>query len=413
MGVLNTPPQLANASLIAGFDKKLQMKSSLLDIYENSSGMYVMENKKIPNAIRMMVDQKVADKNNITITFTGELQGLGIYDLTRARGLERYPITKSVTVYRNIVRKVVGEPGYGPDELDAKPYGLYEQWIDQLGEWNRQHHGLSLRQCVLEQYGESLQYGRTAAFCPRNWTPNILVAGRSLRNMQVPYQTNRATYTTNIVNAIFASGANSLTPLVTQTLNMPNLSNAQNACLGMRIEKLSIPGFSAGGWILTMSELQATYLTDPVWSTRNLGSQYMQFNDLNEKVQNWYGVMGRYKDFLLVQDILQPTLIISGTSAPWGMTAGYMYPGTDDDRERDDDDTRDTANILGKAAVIDWNPQKLHHISDDDDYKITLGHGTSLVEGVSQPIYDDEAPRFGSHEQYTSAVMICGLPDYV
>lgn len=415
MGIgLNVVPQLAANSQIRGYDKRLQMTSALCDIYENSSGMYVQEKKSIPDAIRMKVDSKALDgSNNVTITWTDQLQGLGVYDNQVAIGTERFPVTKTTTIQRNIVRKVVGSPGYGNEKLDAKPYNLYEQWIDRLGRWNKDHHGLSIRQAILEQFGESLVYGRTLPLCQRNWNPNILIAGRSLRNMQIPYNTNRATFTTNIVNAIFASGGGSLTPLVTQTLNMPNLSNAQNAALAMRIEKLSLPGFTAGGWVLTMSELQATYLGDPVWSARNLGSLYIAFERLNEKVQNWYGVQGRFKDFLLVEDVMQPTLIISGTSEPWGMTAGYIFPGDDDDRERENVLTRDTVNILGKAAVIDWNPEKLHHISEDDDYGLVEGHGTALVEGITQPIYDQQNPRAGSHEQYSSAIMICGLPDYI
>jgi hypothetical protein len=416
MGIgLNTPPILATPSQIAGFDKQLRMKSKLLDIYENSKGMYVQSKKNIPNAIRMVVDERArSESNNITITWTGRLQGDGIYDPQPAIGQERYPITKSLTIYRNIVRKVVGSPGYGNDKLDSKPYGLYEQWIDQLAEWNRDHHGMSIRQALLEQYGESLVHGRTQAVSQRNWNPNIFIAGQNYRNMQVTYSTNRATYTNNIVNSIWQSGGNSLTPLVTQTLNMPNLSNAQNLCLDLRIEKLSLPGFNAGGgWVLTMGELQATYLGDPVWSTRNLGSLYIERDRISEKLQNWSGLLGRYKDFLLVEDFMQPTLIISGTSEPWGMTAGYIHPGDDDDRERNNVLTRDTVNILGKASVIDWNPEPLHHISEDDDYGLVLGHGTALVEGITQPIFDQQNPRAGSHEQYSSVIMICGLPDYI
>ena len=57
VGVL-TPQQLAANSLIAGFDKQLRMKSMLDDIYEQLSGLYVMEKQNIPDVIRMKVDAK-------------------------------------------------------------------------------------------------------------------------------------------------------------------------------------------------------------------------------------------------------------------------------------------------------------------------------------------------------------------
>lgn len=413
IGVL-PPPILATPSQIRGYDKRLQMKDALLDIWEISSGMYVQDKKSIPDAIRMKVDEKaLGESNNVTISWMGRLRGPGIYDPQQAIGREQTPSTKTTTIQRNIVRKVVVKPGYGPDDLDQNPYGLYTKWLDQLSLWNQEHHGMSIRQTVVETYGESLVWGRTAALCPRNWNPNIIIAGRTLRNMQVAFSANRATYTTRIVNSIFTSGGNSLVPTINQTLNQPNLSNAQNTALRMRISKLNLPGFPGGGWVMTMSELQAVYLSDPAWSARNLGNLYTAVNRLNEKVQNWSGVIGKYKNFLLVEDVMQPTLKISGTSDPWGMTAGYMLPGDDEDREREDPDTRDTFFILGKAAIIDWRAQAIRHIKQTDDYGIRLGHGTALTEGLTLPIYDQEFPGAGTHEQYGCILGVAGLPDYV
>jgi len=81
----------------------------------------------------------------------------------------------------------------------------------------------------------------------------------------------------------------------------------------------------------------------------------------------------------------------------------------DDQRERDDLNTRDTVNILGKNGIIDWNPEPLHFIKQDDDYEMVKGRGTALVEGICQPIYD----RAGVHEQFSSMTLICSLPSYV
>jgi len=416
MGVGVLPPTpLARNSIIRGYDKELRMKSALDDIYEDVSGMYVLEKEQVPNAIRMVVDKTEKVKsNNVTITMVLRLGGGGVYDPNPLIGTEARPVTKSFTIYYNICRKAVTTPGYGPDDEDAKPYELYEKWVDQLALWNREHHGWSIRQTILEQYGETLVHGRTLPFCPRNWTPNILVAGMGRRQMQVAYNTNRANYTTSIVNRIVLSGGGSLAPLVTQTMNVPTLTNAQNIALDNRITQLQIPGLPGGrGWILTMGELQYAFLGDATWSQRNLGSLYVAKAALPEKVQNWRGVCGAYKNFLLVQDMMQPTLIVSGTSEPWGMTAGYVEPGDNDQRQRDNSMTRDTAFILGKAAVVDWQKMPLRHVKQDDDYEYIMGHGTAVCEGVQMPIYDQQVPGVGTHEQYSSAVIILGLPDYV
>jgi len=416
VGVI-TPTALAAASQIAGFDKELRIKEVLDDIYEQLSGLYLLDSKTIPdNALRLKVDAKAkAESNNITITMRLHIQGGGVYDPNVLIGNEVRPTTYSLTIRKNIVRKAVTSPGYGPDEEDARPYGLYKDWIDALALWNKEHHGWSIRQAILEQFGESLVYGRTLAASARNWNVNMLIAGLGRTNMQVNYNVDRAALTTSLVNRILLSGGGSMNPLITQTLNQPNLSNANLLALDNRIAKLRLPGMPGdGGWIITISVIQNTYLGDPAWSARNLGTQWSNVTELNEKVQQWSGITGKYKNFYIVCDERQPTLRVSGTSAPFGLSAGYMLMGDVDNRGLDDLWTRDTAFILGKACVVDWCSTPLRHITQDDDYKMVMGHGTVKVEGISQPIFGNNEGLTGTLlEQYSSMVMVLGLPEYV
>lgn len=416
VGVI-TPTALAAASQIAGFDKELRIKSVLDDIYENLSGMYLLDRKTIPqDAMRLKVDAKAkAESNNITITMRLHIRGGGVYDPNVLIGTEVRPTTYSLTIRKNIVRKAVTSPGYGPDEEDARPYGLYKDWIDALSLWNKEHHGWSIRQSILEQFGESLVHGRTLANSPRNWNVNMLVGGLGRTNMQVNYNNDRAALSTSLVNRILLSGGGSMNPLITQTLNQPNLSNANLLALDNRIAKLKLPGLPGdGGWIITISEIQNTYLGDPAWSARNLGTQWTNVTELNEKVQQWSGITGKYKNFYICCDERQPTIKISGTSSPFGLSAGYVLMGDVDNRDRGNLWTRDTVNILGRAAIVDWLSDPLRHVTQDDDYKMVMGHGTAVVEGISQPIYGRAEGLTGPQlEQYSSMVMVLGLPEYV
>ena len=416
VGVLG-PTALAGNSIIRGYDKKLRMKAILDDIYETLSGMYVLDKKEgPPDAIRMKIDAKAkADSNNITVTMVLRLQGSGVYDPNVAIGTEARPVTRSFVLRRNIVRKTVTTPGYGIEDLDANPYGLYKNWVNQLAIWNKEHHGWSIRQALLEQFGETLVHGRTLGNSARNWSPQFLVAGLGRINMRVNYNVDRAAFSTSIINRILLSGAGSMNPLVTQTLNMPNLSNANNLALERRIEQLKIPGLPGGrGWVLTHSELQGTYLGDTAWSARNLGSAWSNVTELNEEVQKWPGVMGSFKNFLLCQDVRQPTIRVEGTSAPFTLTAGYMLMGDVDNRQRDNLWTRDTAFILGVGAVCDWTAMPLRHIVQDDDYGMVDGHGTAKVEGIQMPIFGGPEALVGTQqEQFSSMTMVLGLPEYV
>ena len=414
MGIgVNAVTELAAASRIAGYDKELQLRSSLDDIYGKSVGMYVGGKRPtVPDAIRMKVVEKAdPDSNNITITMVDKLGGEGVYDNTLLIGTETRPVTRAFTIYRNIVRKAVTTPGYGPDDLDSNPYGLYEFWVEQLSNWNKEHYGRSIRQGILEQYGETLVHGRTAALHVRNFHPNMAVCGRSRRNMQVTYDPNVGNYTNNIVNDILASGGGSMNPIANQTLNQPNLSNLCHLALDLRINKLSLPLKGRKmGWVFTLGERQETYLGDPVWSQRNLGSLYTSITELPKEVMEWPGVIGSYKDFLMVCDVMQPTLIVDGTSAPFGLTAGYVDMGDDDHRQREELFTRDTCFILGQGAIIDWQAQKLRHVKQDDDYEIIKGHGTAKTEGITLPVWNRDT---ANAINYSSLVAICTLPDYV
>ena len=409
-----TPNRMPANSRLVGYDKQLRMKALVEDIYSKLTGQFNTEKKSIPNAIVMRIDEGALSGNEeAVITLKLKLNGAGVYGNNFAVGQEERPRTRAVRIYRNNLRKPVTTPGYGKRKLDAEGYKLYEVHVDDLADWNKDHDGLEDRQSILERFGETLVFGDTAANCVRNWNMNMFVCGLPKRTASPTYSANTANYTTNIVATIKASGGGAIKiPHVNQTLNQPNLSNISNFCLDRRIDRLNIPGLPGGrGFIGTISEDQAVYLGDPVWSNRNLGALYMGKTALSEKVMNWPGVIGAYKDILLVVDPRQPTIDITGTSAPHGLSGGYLWPGDVDLRNKDQDTVCDTMFILGRGAEINWYPEKLHHVQQVDDYGAIVGHGTALVRGKQVPHYTDE--NGNNPEQFTSAVVLCRLPEYV
>jgi hypothetical protein len=413
LGVL-APSAIANDSRIIGYDKKLQMKALLEDIYTELTGHYNTEKKTLPkNALRLQIsDGALSDSSEAVITMKMPLTGVGVTGNDFAIGQEERPVTRATRIYRNDLRKPVTTPQYGVRALDAKGYKLYEQHVDDLGPWNKEHYGLEIRQAILETYGETLVYGDTAAACVRNWNMNMFVCGLPLRDARPTYNSTVADYTTNIVGKVNDSGGGDIkTPHVGQTLNIPNLDNISNFAMNRRIARLNIPGVTGGrGYIVTISELQANYLGSPAWSERNLGAVHITKAALPEKVMNWPGVIGAYKDLLIVVDPRQPTIDITGTSQPHGLSAGYMWMGDNDQRNRDQDTVLDTVFILGNGSFIDWYPEKLHFVFQLDDYTKIKGVATALVRGVQTPVYTDD--NTANPEQFGSAVALCRLPEY-
>jgi hypothetical protein len=414
IGVL-APTALDANSLRIGFDKQLRMKSLPEDIYTALSGLTKpAENKSIPSAIYLTVDTEALNgSNSAVVTMKKPLSGAGVFGNTVAIGSEERPTTKSFRVYRNNCRKVITTPGYGTRKLDADYLKLYPQHIDDLSTWNKEQEGLEIRQAFLQTWGYSLTFGDTAATCAQNWNPNIFVSGLPIRSCSPTFSTNTATYTTNIVNSVIAAGGGSILPTIGQTLNQPNLSNLSNFALERRITPLSIAGLPGGkGYVLTVSERQAAFISDPAWSQRNLGS-LIRRDQLPEKTASWPGVIGAYKDLLIVLDVRQPTLNPTGSSAPFGLSAGYLWPGDIDQRYRDDRDVIDTAFLHGNSSIFKWEPEKLHHIQQEDDYGKVVGHGTARVWGHRIPIYDQAVPNMGSAEYFGGVLVLCRLPDYV
>lgn len=417
VGVL-PPQQLAAQARIVGYDTKLRMRAMLDDIYSGYTGLYDVKKESIPdNAIVAKIGSDIKIQNGIEgrVTMKVRLGGTGVYGNQYAIGRETRPQTRTAPVYCNNLRKVVeAPPGYGRRKLEADPYKLYEKHVDEVGDWNKHHKGLEYRQSFVERYGETLIYGDTQAQCQRNWNPHVMIAGLPHSTALVAYSQNRAQYTTNIAQAILAQGGGSFAQNVQNTLLNPTLSTISNIALQRRVPKIRIPQIPGGmGWILTVSERQANFIGDATWSARNLGTEFVARDRLKGHEQLHEGVLGYYKTMLICTDVMQPVIIPGGTSAPFSLTTQYVWPGDDDQRERDNPWCRDTFFLHGMGSIWDWTPEPLHWIKQDDDYEAINGRGSALVRGVQLPIYDlAQTIVAGQRPQYWGGILgICGLPD--
>jgi hypothetical protein len=417
------PTALSPQSRKVGLETELQIKSVPRSIYTALKGLYNAKQQNMPSGIYMKVNE-VALRNawRARITLLERLSGAGVMGGRQAIGEEEQPSTKVAEVYHNNCRKVVSVPGYGIEKLHAEYLNLFEKFIDQLADWNREQEDLEIHQALLETYGETLLHGETSSIvdpydptagsgpCAPRWNPNVFVAGLGAHN-QPDYDLSVNTHTQNILTSLGQTPGGNGTFLDTDAL-----SNLSNYALLKRIEPLDIPGAPSGkGYVLTISELQAMYIGDPNWSVKNLGSLFVQKTGLNDKIMNWPGVIGMYKDLLLVVDHRTPTVTRTGSTA---LNAGYIKHGNIDERNRDQmstGDVFDVAILHGRGAVVKWEPEPLHSIKQDDDYQKINGVGTACVRGIQIPLYWRNIENKGSDppEQFTSAVVLCAMPGEV
>jgi len=415
-GILGPTP-LSKQSRMVGMDAELRLKSVPNSIYTALTGMYNTQKQAMPNAIYMKISEK-ALKNawRTRITRLDRLKLAGVFGNAQATGTEEQPSTRVAEVYYHNCRKVVSVPGYGTEKLSADYLGLFEQHIDNLADWNKEQEDLEIHQALLETFGNTLTDANAdTAYvnggpCRSNWNPNIFIAGIGAQSAALPaYNANPATFSANIAAALNGVGSGLGT-----FLNSDVLSNISNYALWKRIEPLEIPSSSGKGYVLTISELQAMYLGDPAWSSKNLGSLFIAKAALNEKVMNWPGVLGMYKDLLLVVDHRTSAVQRAGNA----LTAKYVTHGGIDNRNRGmvqnsttHDHIYDVAVLHGKGAIWKWEPEPIHHIEDDEDYKKVKGVGTACARGIGIPLWwEDIDTKSTPPEQNTSAVVLCGIP---
>lgn len=414
---------LNNQALITKYSTELRRMAIPRDIYTNLRGEHIIykgQQMSIPNGIYTKISASdQAGANNIRVLLKMPIRANILRGNTTALGTEVAPVIKSATLYRNNYRFVVQDvPGYGENRLDAAPYRLYENHVRDLSPHAAAEEGLEIRMALLESYGWNLMAGSTQNVAPAQWNRNFFVVGTPL-NQQPVFHPTYATFTNRIVQAIdrAAGGNGSGNSNFVQTTGQMLTGNALDTIVRWafrrRMKPLTIEARSA--FVLTISQLAAARFSDPTF-VDSMGNRWTDINRLNnEKIQNWYGVLGKYESasgatiYIVVDDRL-PTLLPSGSGEPFGLTANYMWPTDEDLRLLDNTTIRDACILHGAGAIVNWEPEKMHMIHQDWDYNVRNGAGYAGVRGIQQLQFDNSPvdPTGVAREYAGSAIIVTG-----
>lgn len=394
-----------------GWDLKLQQKSRWKSIFTELTGEYSTETKQLPNAVMVEIPGTAKNDTDYTYSISLPLRATGTFTGVLIGNEEDIDI-KTGKAYREECRHAVKTKKYGSEFLETDAYKLYSKVDQLLGDWNKDELDLECHQALQETYGETLYHNTTAAICIPNFNRNVMVAGfKKVSDASVTYSSNPATYTTNIINKMIASGGGSLDPLPAQILDRVQLGIAKQFCIRRHIQQLDIPGLPGGkGWIVLISDVMAEYMKNEKWSSNNLGDLWKNTTSMNEKLLKYTGVIGSYDKFLFIEDLRAATFLPAGSSAPYSATTGYVWHGDSDQRHLDEPWVREAVPILGKGALWSWTPEPIHFVNQLDDYGKLEGVGTAVVRGVGSMNFDDETPGVGTCEQYSSAIIYCAHP---
>lgn len=410
MSNVSASPRISGRSRVVAFDTRLQARALIKDIYTMKSGLYNRKNKSFPlDAIKVRVKDSTTSES--VITLKEKLSAAGQYGQQVAAGNEEQPVTRDLKVYQANYRKVIGKPGYGLRKLEADKYRLYEEHENDLVDWQQEEEGYCIRRCILERYSPNLLVGDTAADCTPWWNPNIFIPTLAF-SQQPAFSQNRQTHTNNICNALVnAGGFGQFAARICTATFWEDLSNW---CLSRRMLRLKIAELPTGeGFATTVSELQAAMLSNPTYATNNLGSQWVSYarntGGYMEMVQKWPGIIGSYNDHLIICDPRIPTVLPSGSAAPFSMQAGYMLWNSRDARFRNSANVKDCVYVHGRGTYVEVEGEKVHGIADDRDYKLHGGVGIAGVRGQNLPIFIDRDTN--NVIQQTSAVALVDLPN--
>ena len=382
------------------WDNELYADSLQQDIFSSLTTVFdETVDIPIPNdALVMSANLPVNGERAAHLGFLKSLQGGGQEgDLAVQIGNEETLRTRDMTAYFNEFSHAVSGWNYGIHAHDAKPYGIYDPQMKKatmlLSDHANEKRGLYRRQALLERLSQNLTaspHGFT-----QTWNPNWYV--KNLRDSQQPaYSTNNATHTANIVNALLTAGTG-----INAALDGHYLLALSNWAKAQRIEPLIINGKKR--YILTVPSEQTIWFSslDIAGSGGSWWSSYARLND--EESLSFPGLLGEWKNILLVEDERAPTLTIGGSAAPFTLTANYLFPGNVDNRD-ETDTARQVGFLLGKAPLIEWEPVKIHHRYEDFNYEKWIGKGYFGMIGDTLRMYDQGTPTNTSFEQHSCIV---------
>lgn len=401
---VSAPSQMTQEMWQEYWDSRLQRESLSHDVF--SALTTVMDGTSGTQKMQVPMDAVVAQLNlppngerAAHLGFVHALDDLPQEgDLSTQIGNEETIRTKFMNAYFNEYSHAVTGFKYGIHAHEAKPYKIYNENMDfatnLLADYVQELKGLYRRQALLERYSQNLT--QSPHSLTQRWNPNWYI--KNLLDSQQPtYNTNNVTFQNNIITALQTAGTG-----INAALDHHYMLALKNRAKQLRIEPLVIGGMKK--YIFTVPSEQAVWFRSMDIAGSG-GGYWKDYTYLNEKGIMFDGLIGEYDGIICVEDERAPTLTISGSAAPFTLTANYMFMGNND--QRDETATaRQVGFLLGRGPLVEWEPVKVHHEYDDYNYKKWMGKGAFGMTGDQLRMYDQTTPNNASIQQHSSIVAV-------
>jgi hypothetical protein len=396
---------------IKAWDRILQMRSLVADIFTALTGNYSTASKTIPQGIFMRVPADANKANSVTFPLLMPLatdpgMGTGTDPLTNA---EQQSVRQFEAFY-NDYDKSVKSTASGIEYIDGVPYGLLAKVTPQIATFIQEMKGYWIRYCLLNRFSPNIQATPTSKSLFPN--PNTLVKGIALSQQPAERHTTAAATLSSIIASLFAS-------VPAGTSGALDVGTILAAADYFRYTKgfKPIPIGGENLFVLTVPTSQKSYLLDPS-NTDGLGAIWQAVSRFqNEKAANLPQVLGRVADVLLIEDPRAPVCGAYGT-ASGSQTASatnavlvdkYLKPGLNDQRGdiAAQYNPMEACFFLGNGAIAEVEPEKPHYETESQFLGKTVIKGALGSLGYNRMDYDKSTAAAKTLINQSSGVIFC------
>jgi hypothetical protein len=372
-------------------ESKLRVTATLNDVFVQSLSEvnFRPEDGKmtLPDQMTMKITAP-SGSNTIKIPFTDPISGPGRAGQERQSGFEVGRSLRYMTFGWNEESQAVMVTKWGKEYSDLQAHlGLFDRAQPDLSKWFLEQTGRQFREASLRVRSRELckDTGLVQA-----WNPNIFVANTDPNN-QPAYSSTIATHADNIVAAMQAAASSDVGTNAQFSIEFMD-ALLDYAMITKRIRPINVGGEDR--YLLVLPSNQLSKVTSLVGQ---LGQLWVDSRGLTDMEMKYTGILGRYKELLVVSDSRYATLDVNyGTKA---IVPQYVEPGNADGRNRRAYAANNTiwsvGGLYGAGAFGDWSVRDLHFEEEPQEYGKEVGIGAFRERGIQLGLLQSDATTAG------------------
>jgi len=328
--------------------------------------------------------QNAKANRKVTLQFLRSLEGTGRFgNQETLLGNEEQMRLKYAQFYSNDWAHAVSGESYGIDFRELSATQIYDHIRPLLAQWLGELRGYYYRAAILETRSPNLAKSPLSLARPLN--PNWYLPGTAAAS-QPAYSATAATLENNVGAALNAATATDTVFNVRRMLSLGDYLQEKY------IKPLMINGKEC--YVLMLHPDEVRYNLDP--SRDDSWAKYWvdaaSLSDADKVIPGTIGMVGGR--IICVRDQRCPTLTLSGTSADYTLTPGYLLPGRNEGRT-----TGVTANVhfnanyvLGEHALGHYTSELPHYEEQKDEYGKYYGVAYAGAFGCALVNWDVDTP---------------------